>query len=364
MTQFNFLSLNHSISFNIETLNAVTRSPTETKNISLLQTQRKFVEEIKNRGNYLLQNIKVIDKLFSSVEETIKYLNSIDYLPSTLPKNIDITFINTHKISFLNSKEERDLEKKTGGAATTFSSNNPLISLSSSLLNTRHNKNNFYNFCYSAFKDIKNSNNEKISESQVQHMLIETAFLHELGHVFSTLNHEDKSYFLMDRPEPILNSIKRNYEEGFAESFCIHVLNKKYPNQNFLKWMQAGRLEASRQIEEFNEIEYYDISRVYDLVLSKNPIGIEPVLSHIKHCAQENLKQVLNKKISDWPTFLEFLASELKITTSLNVDDVIKKVKEDFSATWSENTDTAVLKNKIFSLQNRVYKGNKTKILN
>lgn len=273
--------------------------------------------------------LKSINKILPSkittyLEDTITFLSNNNYIPE-LPDKITIVYLYTTLQEKLTVQFKKALNKPLPffykyPACVNLSNNTMYIS-------------NYFTEDNPKDKSIVNLN-EQYKNSKLS---LEHAFLHELGHLF--LIEKNKLKTVKTITTPLLETIKISVEEGFAESFALHMMCLKYPNilkdttnfdifhttdithcDNISRMYYKKHYEyentSTKQIEAMFDV--YEFPKIYKSVPFKDPHGnlitnMNDIFEKAYDLSLENNKAVIKSKL-DYGFRKELLEEFQKIT--------------------------------------------------
>ena len=198
MTQIKFPDKDEELEVkNVRILNKVPKNPLSSKNINI-KSKKQVVHS----------------QITTYLEDSLNFLMQNNYVPK-LPKEI--------KVQYLYSNLE---EKLTVNFKKLF--NRPLSVIYKYPACVNFSNNTIYISNYFQNENTKDKAIKSLNEQYNDWKLsLEHSFLHELGHLFLIEKNKNKTII---QTNPLLEQLKINVEEGFAEAFALHLMCLKYPN--------------------------------------------------------------------------------------------------------------------------------------
>lgn len=277
MTVFNFASVNKRLSLTFSTNTEI--KPAVGEDITALYINKK-------------QTISLKDNMYNILSKHINYLNHQNLIPR-LKNEVDIIFTNVGYFENLINKFKKNLPPQYSHLACSFPSESKIF-LSSSFL-THKNQHLDFSEVFKSFKLQYNND---------YHKSLEKEFLHELAHI--VINEQYKQQENYD--SGLKECLKINIEEAFCETFSLHLMSLKYPNDNFSE-LQNFIKASSAYNEQIGHnsiygINVYNIYRVYDYIPLKDNHGriltdIQEIISGCFQVALKNSESVLLDKMQD-----------------------------------------------------------------
>ena len=301
-----------------------------------------------------------IEQLQSNVLNSLNYASSQNLLPSTLPDQLNIKFLNISRIDKL---KDRFL---------------------SSTIAQLEDPNTLYVSTHLLPQNQPNSKNSLISQLhdkfQNPQQVLDLVVFHELGHLvfnnsFSNLTQFNQELlntksllekfrdkFLRENHESIpLYQINRSLEEHFADSYSSIVLSKRYGTkpEDYIGFRNSNDPDGSTRTQGFdiniNRLDKDEFSKISNINYERD--GIDTVIKQLYELSLAASKEVMGNKlrIVRNDDLLSKLQSNLKafnISTENNKKDILDKA-EDLIKSKADNSEPKIFPNKrMFNISN------------
>ena len=191
----------------------------------------------------------VQSQITTYLEDSLSFLSQNNYVPK-LPQEI--------KVQYLYTTLE---EKLTIGFKKLF--NRPLSAVYKYPACVNFSNNTIYISNYFTENNPKDTAIKDLNEQYNDWKLsLEHSFFHELGHLFLVEKNKNKT---ITKTNLLLDKLKINFEEGFAEAFSLHLMCLKYPNlinttNNFKNFDNKNILDSEKISRNYYKkyYEYFD----------------------------------------------------------------------------------------------------------
>lgn len=240
-------------------------------------------------------NFSLHARLYSILSKHINYLNERNLIPE-LKDPVTISFISADFVENYKNKTRKNFPSEYGNLACSFPSESK-ICISASLLTHKNYINHVVNFseAFDVFKQEFGSDHHKALEKE---------FMHELAHIIA-----NKKFKPVDsKDDGFRQHLKLNIEEAFCETFSLHMMAIKYPEQsmkNLQNWTKSrAELDEADQNYSVLGVATYNISRVYDSIPLKDTAGkivyqVDEIISKSFEVALSNNREILLEKMQD-----------------------------------------------------------------
>ncbi len=288
-------------------------------------------ERIKSDNN---QKQSEIEQLQTNILNSLNYASSQKILPSTLPKQLNIKFLNVSKLDKLKDKIIQSPIAQLEAPNTMY--------VSTDLLPRNQPKSN------------KNLISALYNKFQNPQQVLDFVVFHELGHLvfnnsfsglidfnselLKTRNGLDrfKSWFKEDYKDLPLYQMNRSLEEHFADSYSAIILSKRYGilPEEYIKIRNGNDSLGITRTKGFD----ININRLDDTFKKLKEInyekdGIDIVIQKLYQIALSSSKEIMNNhlKLVRTDDVLNRLKNNLKsfgITVDNNRNTILNKTEE------------------------------------
>ena len=180
------------------------------------------------------------------LENTLNYMQENNLIPE-LPQVMNVKYINVSTKEILLTKFKSLFGKKSPEYNYPASTN----ILDGTIYISNYFQRDFNKD--SSIQKFREQFNQNITQT------IEYAFFHEIGHLFLIEKNKDKTN---KHDDTLFKSLITNIEEGFAESFAIHMMCLKYPQleleTNKFKYFQQRTDKLSSNVGQLFNYKKHD----------------------------------------------------------------------------------------------------------
>lgn len=303
--------------------------------------------------------VSEIEQLQSKVLNSLNYAESQNVLPSTLPEQLNVKFLNT---STLDKLIDRIMPSPI---AQLEDSNTMYISTNLLPQNQLKSRNNLISKLYDKFKNPQ--------------QVLDLVVFHEIGHLvfnnsfnqFANFNNEllntrngverFKIWFKEDFKDLPLYQMNRSLEEHFADSYSSIILSKRY-NSNSQDYIDIRNGNDSLGVNRtkgfdinINRLDNNEFNKLSSINYEK--VGIDVVIKQLYEVALAGSKEVMSNqlKLVRNDNFLDKLQSNLNslgVDTKSDKKDILDKAEDLIKSKAGSSEIKGISNKRMFSMPN------------
>lgn len=326
------------------------RGPSGVIDTRARNTPTDFEPPLESVSEATLEQVSKLslkDQLFAHTSQAIRFLQANDLVPP-LPSQVNVVFTSVSLAEDLANRVKGAIGKGPAPQYGHLACADPAtatVYVSSSYLTNSSRYGDF-----SAALGVLNSEfGDDIRK------VLERELFHELGHL--ALREKFKNKRSEDEGSGLLNALKTNIEEGFADAFSLHIMCMKHPQKQEFPLLRAHMMDFADSLKN-DKVSAVDVFRIYDMVpFTKNGAILADIGEVVSRCWEVTLlnsKEMLVSKMSENPYFKQEVMRAVNSPTD-NPEKIVTKfhlqvMQEGF------NTKKVLAVRALFLSQDQVYK--------